>query len=224
MEEKIEIFNKNYHLTTEYSLNNILSSKIFLDSSNGRILLGEIPTTSSEQGNKEVTMQTFHKKVLSSFLRLIYTYREEHNTTDKIKSLVEENLLPEKEEIKQKEETKQIVSNDELTRWQELCRKHLPNNILAVYKQKGEALLNYSSTEYNDENDQYFIDSIQDYLKKEEQNIVHLVNKINILTLTIDSKYYFVYPLANGITLFIIAPMGSLGMYIKLIESFKDKC
>ncbi len=217
MEEKIEIFNKNYHLITEYSLNNILSSKIFLDSSNGKILLGEIPTTSSEKGNKEVTMQTFHKKVLSSFLRLIHTYREEH-TTDKIKSLVEENLLPKKEETEQK------VSNDELTRWQELCRKHLPNNILAVYKQKGEALLNYSSTEYNDENDQDFIDSIQDYLKKEEQNIVHLVNKIDILTLTIDSKYYFVYPLGNGITLFIIAPMGSLGMYIKLIESFKDKC
>lgn len=222
MEDKIEISNQYYHVTTKESPTGQLSSKIFLDSPEGKTIIGEIPITILKKENTEITMQTFHKKILSSFLRLVHTYRDQHNP-DKIKSLVEEKLLPKEESIQLKEhKVKELPRNNEIDQWNSLCNQHLPNNILAAYKQKEQSLLRYNKSEYNTIDDEDFIFSIQEYLRREKKNIVGLISNIDMLTFTTKSQHYFIFYLDEDITIFIVAPLGSLGIYMKHIELFKD--
>ena len=222
MEDKIEISNQYYYVTTDKTTTGQLYSQISLDSLEGKAIIGEIPMTTLKKENTEITMQTFHKKILSSFLRLVHTYRDQHNP-DKIKSLIEEKLLTqEKSTQTQEDKLKKEPCSTEIDQWNSLCHQYLPNNILAAYKQKEQSLLRYNKSEYNTIDDEDFIFSIQEYLRREKKNIVGLVSNIDMLTFTTKSKHYFIFHLDTDITIFIIAPIGSLGIYMKQIELFKD--
>ena len=136
IEDKIEISDKSYYVMTQKTENGVYS-KIFLDTFGSKTIVGEIPMAWANVNNKGISMQAFHKKILSTFMKLIYKSRGDN--PEKLKSLLDKELLTEdtsdKKEISKekstdsKEKNIKKATNNETEEWHTICHKYLPSNI-----------------------------------------------------------------------------------------------
>lgn len=214
MEDTIEISNRYYTIVTEKTAPGQVDSTIMVDTPKGKSTLGRIAqvVTESDEG-EPLTLQTLHKKILSTFLRLIHAHR--NDTEAQIMSLIAE-AFPMPQASASTEE------NGEEEAWHTLCRQHLPSGISAAYKQEGERLLQYRHPTHSARHDAQCIVSIQKFFAQVWDEIVARVGSASITTLTTESHHCFVVHVDPQTTLFVMAPLGSLGIYMKHIERLRD--
>ena len=226
IEDRIKISNQHYSIVTNKDNINQISSKVYIESSSDKTIIVEVDRVISNTDDIEFIMKTFHKKILSSFMRFVHKHRNYNQK--KLNLMIKEKLSKEQISIKVpknivKNIEKREITTKDIEEWNTLCKQHLPNNILGAYKKRGETLLKYNRIQENITDDEKTIESIQKFLNNEKNNIVNLIGNIKIKILTIGSKLYFIFHLDSDTTIFIIAPdNSSVGIYMKYITSFKN--